>query len=340
MSKRRSDWQNRPQERFVRWMRVGYLALDEAIEDSVLQPGEAPPEVDPELAAQHQEAALQHRHDRDLALDRLAQYDLYAWTLTKGRRLIGRLHVLLSLLLGGMIIIFLLGTVAHMPRFGAAYVPANIEVITLDIVLGLAETGATNMVDGMILDYRAFDSLGESTLLFIAACAVLILLRIDLDDKGQPTQQLIAEESDDRHYEPKNDRILQGTAILLTPILLLFGLYVILNGHLSPGGGFSGGAIVSSGLILYLNAFGFKKAGRFFSYKTFQWVSFGALGFYGVAKAYSFYCGANGLESHIPLGTPGAILSGGLIMPLNIAVGLVVACTMYIFYALFRKGGL
>mgnify|MGYP006976618559 CR=1 FL=1 len=41
----------------------------------------------------------------------------------------------------------------------------------------------------------------------------------------------------------------------------------------------------------------------------------------------------------IPLGTPGDILSSGLILPLNICVGLVVACTMYAFYAMFRKGG-
>ncbi|MBQ9617343.1 MAG: hypothetical protein IJR48_03170, partial [Oscillibacter sp.] len=48
--------------------------------------------------------------------------------------------------------------------------------------------------------------------------------------------------------------------------------------------------------------------------------------------------GANGLESHIPKGVPGAILSGGLILPLDIAVGLVVACTMFGFYSLFRRG--
>ena len=56
-------------------------------------------------------------------------------------------------------------------------------------------------------------------------------------------------------------------------------------------------------------------------------------------QSYSFYTGANHLHSIIPNGTPGAILSGGLILPLNIAVGLVVACTMYAFYAMFRKGG-
>ena len=45
------------------------------------------------------------------------------------------------------------------------------------------------------------------------------------------------------------------------------------------------------------------------------------------------------LESGIPLGTPGAIISSGLILPLNICVGMVVACTMYAFYTLFRKEG-
>ena len=42
----------------------------------------------------------------------------------------------------------------------------------------------------------------------------------------------------------------------------------------------------------------------------------------------------------IPLGTPGAILSSGFILPLNICVGLIVMCTMYAFYTLFRKGGM
>lgn len=338
MSKRRSDWAQRPQARFLRWMREGYGALDDEIISAVAQPAAQRP--DAEALEEHDRLIGTHRHEREMALDRLANYDLQRWANTRGRKALTRLYVLLALLLGASLIYFLLDTVAYMPRFGQAAVPANNEVIARYIEKGLEETGAINIVAGMILDYRAFDTLGESTVLFVAACAVLILLRIDLDDQGQPMQQLIAEGSDDRHYEPKNDRILQGSAMVLTPIILLFGIYVLFNGHLGPGGGFSGGAILSSGLILYLNAFGFQKAGRFFTYKIFMWVSFFSLGFYGVAKAYSFYMGANGLNSGIPLGTPGAILSSGLIMPLNIAVGLVVACTMYIFYALFRKGGL
>ena len=122
-------------------------------------------------------------------------------------------------------------------------------------------------------------------------------------------------------------------------VLFMFGIYVILNGHLSPGGGFSGGALMGAGLILYTSAFGFSKTERFFTMKTFRIVTCSALTFYCVAKSYSFYTGANHIESIIPLGTPGAILSSGLILPLNICVGLVVACTMYAFYSLFRKGG-
>ena len=143
----------------------------------------------------------------------------------------------------------------------------------------------------------------------------------------------------DRLYEPKNDLIIQKVSIILVPMLFVFGIYIILNGHLSPGGGFSGGAVIGSGLILYLNAYGFKKTERFFTAKTFRVISLTALIFYCLAKSYSFFTGANGLHSGIPLGTPGAILSSGLILPLNICVGLVVSCTMYAFYVHFRKGG-
>lgn len=339
MSKRRSDWQTRPQARLRKWFNEGFLALDDEIMDQISQDNGAHQSYEALIEAQN-EAMETRRHERGQALDRMDQYNLLVWARTRGRKALSRLHMLLAIILSSLMIFFLLETVALMPRFGDPEAPGVNEVSERYITKGMEETGAVNMVAGMILDYRAFDTLGEATVLFIAACAVLILLRIDRNADGSPVQELIAAESDDRHYEPANDHILQGGAMILTPIVLLFGIYIILNGHLSPGGGFSGGAIISAGLILYLDAFGFEKAGKFFTYKTFVMVSFFSLSFYAIAKTYSFYCGANGLVSGIPLGTPGAILSSGLILPLNIAVGLVVACTMYIFYALFRKGGL
>lgn len=232
--------------------------------------------------------------------------------------------------------VLLLITVAYLPPVGNAENPAHNEVAAKYIEDGLQDTGAVNIVTGMILDYRAFDTFGESNVLFIATCTVLILMRND-KKKGKGSAE--EEERRDSFYEPKSDKILQTAATVLVPFIILFGIYVILNGHLSPGGGFSGGAIIGAGLILYLNAFGFEKTERFFTAKTYKWVSFTALSFYCVAKSYSFYTGAHHLESGIPLGTAGNILSSGLILPLNICVGLVVACTMYAFFALFRKGG-
>ena len=175
--------------------------------------------------------------------------------------------------------------------------------------------------------------------MFIASCCVLVLLRLYADSKNESFRKMIAE-SDDRHFEPKDDIILQKCACVLVPVIMIFGIYIVLNGHLSPGGGFSGGAVLGSGLILYLNAYGYEKMSRLFTEKVYRRTTLCALTFYCLAKSYSFFTGANHLESGIPVGTPGAILSSGLILPINICVGLVVACTMYVFYTLFRKGGM
>lgn len=257
----------------------------------------------------------------------------------KGIRLYEKVYKFVSVVICLSVISILLYTVSFLPRFGSASNPDNNEVSARYIEKGLQETGAVNIVTGMILDYRAFDTFGESNVLYIAACTVLILLRLDSSSTKKTKEQEEAEEAD-RIYEPKNDVILQKVATMLIPPIIIYGIYVILNGHLSPGGGFSGGAIIGAGLILHLNAFGFKKTERFFTMKTFKGITFAALSFYAISKSYSFFTGANHLESGIPLGTAGNILSSGLILPLNICVGLVVACTMYSFYALFRKGGL
>lgn len=257
----------------------------------------------------------------------------------RARRNIDRLYRLAALVLCVVLVSVLLWMVSSLPDFGSADSPANNEVSARYIESGVEETGAVNFVTGMILDYRAFDTFGESCVLFLAVICVQLLLRLDPDSSRETDREIRIAAETDRLYEPKNDLILQRVSLVLVPLLFIFGIYIILNGHISPGGGFSGGAVIGSGLILYLNAFGFEKTERFFTVKTFRSVSLAALMFYCLAKSYSFFTGANGLESGIPLGTPGAILSSGLILPLNICVGLVVSCTMYAFYVHFRKGG-
>lgn len=286
-------------------------------------------EMKPQEPCGEDEAVRQrYQEDRKRVRDRV-----YDTRYNREMRFFKKVYRIFSPLFCILLVSMLLIGVADLPPFGGADNPVNNEVSRRYIEKGLQETGAVNIVTGMILDYRAFDTLGESHVLFIATCTVLILLRVDRR-KGSGESQ----EANDRAYEPKNDVILQTAARLLVPFIVIFGIYIILCGHLGPGGGFSGGAVIGAGLILYVSAFGFAKTERFFTAKTYKWMSFGALACYCLSKTYSFYTGANHIESVIPLGTPGAILSSGLILLLNICVGVVVAGTMYTFYVMFRKG--
>ena len=278
----------------------------------------------------------------ELEEEQRIEASLRDWTEKKAKPAAQALYNVLCVGICVTLIALLLYTVTVLPQFGDPEHPINNEVSARYIEKGLQETGAVNIVTGMILDYRAFDTLGESSVLFTAAMVVLFLLRKDKESHkySQLAQTMDANPHSDTYYEPKNDIILQKTAVILVPIVLLTGVYVVLNGHLSPGGGFSGGAIMGAGLILYVTAFGFDKMRKFFTYKTYQRIVLAALMTYAVSKCYSFYTGANHIHSIIPLGTPGAILSSGLILVLNICVGFIVTCTMYCFYAVFRKGEL
>ena len=193
---------------------------------------------------------------------------------------------------------------------------------------GLDESGAINIVASVILDYRAFDTLGESHVLFTASIVVLVLL-LSL----KPIKELKSE----RNITEK-DLILQNTAKVVVPLIVMFGFYVMLAGHLGPGGGFSGGSIIGGALILYSYAFGQENLNKIINAKSYKYIVLCALAFYSISKCYSFFCGANHLESIFTPGTPGKILSAGLILPLNVAVGIVVACTMYGFYCYFTRG--
>ncbi len=346
--KPRSDYELSVWRRLVRFVEGETLAdVERRAEENRENDAQTQQQADVEAELRFEQEEKEDRQDRKRRLEMEHEKEAQAllekyknWPKEHGVKIFGRLYAIMAVLLCAVIIITLLVTVSYLPEYGSPDNPNNNEVVEKYNAEGLYDTGATNNVAGMILDYRAFDTLGESHVLFVAAVCVMILLRLELTKDGTPTDMKRAEEENDRLYEPKNDKILQLSAKILVPVIILYGIYVILNGHLSPGGGFSGGAIIGAGLILYVNAFGFEKAKRIMNRKNYAVISVVPLLFYAFAKGYSFFTGGNHLESGIPKGTPGAILSAGLIMPLNVCVGIVVACTMYNFYTLFRKGGM
>ncbi len=136
-----------------------------------------------------------------------------------------------------------------------------------------------------------------------------------------------------------NNIILVEIGKIIIPFIQVFGLYVIIFGHLSPGGGFAGGTIIGTSLILYRIIFGREKINRSLNYKMIIRFLCGSLIFYGGLKGYSFITGGAHIHGpQMPLGTPGKLFSAGYILPLNIAVGIVVAITVYVFFTLFYEG--
>lgn len=334
MARLKSNYDQTLWARLTAWLRDGGSSLDERMTEEMSAPAE------PNLLAPEEMTRLEHEQDERHRLDQEKEQKLFdrfhLWVNTRGAKWYHRIYSLLAVVICLAIIVFLLSTVADLPRFGKEDNPINNEVSQRYIEKGVEETGATNIVSGMILNYRAFDTLGESHVLFVAACSVILLLRLSRSDSKSYLQEVAY----DRHYEPKNDLILQTATRYLFPILLLFSVYVLVNGHLSPGGGFSGGTVLGAALILYVCAYGSKSIYGFFGHRLYSAVKVSALCLYSLIILYYAFTGANGLPSAMPLGTPGRIFSAGFILPINVAVGFEVACTMFGFYAYFRKGDL
>lgn len=104
-----------------------------------------------------------------------------------------------------------------------------------------SEIGAANIVTAIIVTYRGLDTLGEVTVLFLTAAIVGLVLAQDKSGQELPRRKL----------PPSGELLITGTRLLL-PLILLFGAYVFIHGHLTPGGGFQGGAIVASAILLLL----------------------------------------------------------------------------------------
>ena len=134
------------------------------------------------------------------------------------------------------------------------------------------------------------------------------------------------------------DLVLQTVVKIIVPFIQLYGIYIILHGHLSPGGGFAGGTIVASSFILYALAngveAGFKRVPRLAA----KWMEsaggllFVLLGFFGLAR------GATFLTNIDYLGHVGQLFSAGLIPLLTVAIGLKVCSTIItLFYNLLEE---
>ncbi len=117
-----------------------------------------------------------------------------------------------------------------------------------------------------------------------------------------------------------SSRIVETATNIVIPFMILFGIYMIVHGHLTPGGGFQGGVILGTCVLLMYIVFGIKKQKRILS--IFENV--GALIFLLIGLVGILFGGVL-FSNFVSKGTTGTILSGGTIPFINIAIGIKVA---------------
>ncbi len=203
--------------------------------------------------------------------------------------------------------VILLGVIALGIALSLAAVPfgaPKTKVGGYYIDQGRQETGAANIVTSVVVNYRGFDTLGEVTILFVAAAGLGAVLA------ARKKRGL------EKEAEPASLVLYSGCSFLF-PLILLFGAYIVVHGHLTPGGGFQGGAIAASAVVLiYMGC----RGGRIPEAPMKAAESLGGLVFV-VVGLMGLAFGGYFLLNFLPKGEPGVLFSAGIIPIVYIAIG-------------------
>jgi multicomponent Na+:H+ antiporter subunit B len=171
---------------------------------------------------------------------------------------------------------------------------------------GAGEVGAPNLVTSVVVTYRGFDTLGEVTILFLVASIIGFFLKRKQEETANPAKR-------------ESSEIIVTASKLLVPVVILLGVYVFVNGHLTPGGGFQGGSIIATAFIMLLMANpDYTISHRIISaVESISGIAFVVIGIFGILLAGGF------LDNHIlPAGTFGHIFSAGAIPVIYSLIGL------------------
>lgn len=147
----------------------------------------------------------------------------------------------------------LLYGVSEFPAFGDPHSPPNAgvpgspSVSQYFITESYSDTKVPNLVTSVLADYRGYDTLLETVVIFAGGMAIFAILRV-VGDSSEPGPRRISENT---FTNGDHSRIIIGTTCrIVVPVIQLFGLYVVAHGHHSPGGGFQGGVILGASFII------------------------------------------------------------------------------------------
>lgn len=178
------------------------------------------------------------------------------------------------------------------------------------------ERHITDAVTAVNFDIRGFDTMGEEFILFTSVMGTVLLMRRQKDEATEDHE----DHAPGRVVSPASDAV-RVTSLALAPATVLFGLYVIAHGQVTPGGGFQGGVILaSSPLLVYLCS----------EYKQFRAAlpqrlaamseAIGAAA-YILIGGIGLTVGGMFLQNILPLGQSGSVTGGGMVALIDVGVG-------------------
>lgn len=207
--------------------------------------------------------------------------------------------------------------------------------------VAVSERHSTDIVTSVNFDYRGFDTLGEEFILFASVIGAALLLRKHKDEEEAQEKDSKdgsgEDEAASRRPPPTSDAV-RTLGVGLVGIYVVFGLYVISHGQVTPGGGFQGGVILATAPLLVYLAGDPRRFLRVVPHTLVEVAEscgaagFVLLGFLGLFRAGAF------LQNVLPLGPPnGKITSAGTIALISATTGLEVAAGFVLLLSIFLE---
>jgi multicomponent Na+:H+ antiporter subunit B len=254
---------------------------------------------------------------------------------------------------------FLIYAAADFPAWGDPQSPASTYLSPFYLEETIPLTHVPNAVTSVVADFRGYDTMFETTVIFTAGVVCFFLLRVlILKEPGERLYRHVLTGITIRLKEGKlppsddferidtawtpHDLIIKTICRLLIPFIQIFALYVICFGHYSPGGGFQGGVILGASIILYALSTDLRSELQRIREKTDALLAAAGVFIYAGCGALCLLLGFNfldyeGLTRILSVG-PVMARSHGIFI-VEVGVGIAVMATMIWIYSVLASRG-